>query len=277
VGEWFKDQLKAAALSYTILLIVFLVFYYVIKNFIHSWWLVISVFWVFFNIVLTKLFPILVIPIFFKYKKLTDESLRLKILKLAGKMKVRVLDCFEIDFSKKTLKANAALVGMGRSRRVILADTLKDKYTPDEIEVILAHEFAHHRLRHIWKLLAMNSLATLIYFYLIYISSDFLLRFFGLGSLWDIASLPVVLLCFILLSLVTQPLSNYISRRFEINADKMALSVTGFKKAFVSTMDKLAEQNLADRSPHPLIKFLFFDHPPIDERIAMALSYNFEE
>jgi STE24 endopeptidase len=276
VGDWFKDQFKATALSYIILLIVFLAFYYIIKHFIHSWWLIISLFWVFFNIVLTKLVPILIIPIFFKYKKLLDESLRLRILKLAEKMKVGVLDCFEIDFSKKTLKANAAFVGIGRSRRVILADTLKDKYTPDEVEVILAHEFAHHRLRHIWKLLAMNSLATVMSFYMIAISSDYVLRFFGLDSLWEIASLPVVLLYFVFLGLLMQPFGNFVSRSLERNADKMALSVTGLKKAFVSMMDKLAEQNLADRSPHPLIKFFFFDHPPIDERIARISSYNLQ-
>jgi STE24 endopeptidase len=267
---WLKDQLKAGFLSYIILLIVFAAFYFILKSFIHAWWLVVSIFWVFFNILLAKLTPVLIIPLFFKYKKILDENLRSRILMLAKKMKVNVLDCFEIDFSKKTVKANAAFTGIGKSRRVILADTLKDKYTEDEIEVILAHEFAHHRLKHIWKLLALNSLAALLYFYLIFISSDSILRFFALHSLWDIASLPVVLLYFLLFNLGLQPLTNYISRRLEISADKMALSVTGSKEAFISMMNKLASQNLADRNPHPLIKFFFFDHPPIDERIALA-------
>jgi STE24 endopeptidase len=270
LSEWFKDQLKAVLLSYIILLIVFSAFYFVLSHFIHTWWLVASLFWIFFNIVLTKLTPVLIIPLFFKYKKIIDEPLRTRILGLAKKMGLRVLDCFEIDFSKKTVKANAALTGLGRGRRVILADTLKDKYTPDEIEVILAHEFAHHRLKHIWKLMALNSLTALLCFYLIFISSDSLLRFFALDSLWDIASLPVVLLYFFIFSLAMQPLANYISRRLEINADKMALSVTGSKEAFISMMEKLSVQNLSDRSPHPMIKFFFFDHPPIDERIALA-------
>ncbi|HTZ11504.1 MAG TPA: M48 family metalloprotease, partial [Candidatus Margulisiibacteriota bacterium] len=231
---WFKDQLKNTLLSYIILLIVFSAFYFILSHFIHAWWLSISLFWIFFNIILTKLTPLLIIPLFFKYKKLLDENLRLRIFRLAEKMKVGVLDCFEIDFSSKTLKANAALTGLGRSRRVILADTLKDKYSAEEIEVILAHEFAHHRLKHIWKLLAMNSLAAFLCFYLIFISSDFILSFFNLPSLWDIASLPVLLLYFILLNLVLQPLANYISRRLEINADKMALAVTGSNEAFIS-------------------------------------------
>jgi STE24 endopeptidase len=270
VSSWFKDELKAGLLSYVILFILFSVFYQALKYFIHSWWLVMSLFWIFFNIILTRLTPTLIIPMFFKYKKISDEPLRLRILRLAEKMRVPVLDCFEIDFSKKTLKANAAFVGSGKTRRVILADTLKDKYTPDEIEVILAHEFAHYRLRHLLKLVLLSCLITAVYFYLIFISSSYALELFGLDSLWAVASSPVVMLYFLLLGLITQPFTNYVSRRFERDADKMALEVVGSKGAFISVMNKLAEQNLADRNPHPLIKFFFFDHPPIDERIATA-------
>jgi len=213
-----------------------------------------------------------IIPLFFKYKKLSDDTLRERILRLADKMKVRILDVFEIDFSKKTQKANAAFVGFGRTKRVILADTLRDKYSPDEIEVILAHEFAHYRLKHLLKLILVNSLATLLTFYFIFKTSNYFLALFGLSSLLDIAALPVIFLYWIVFGIVMQPLNNYISRRLERNADALALEATGLKGAFISTMNKLSEQNLADRKPYPLIKFFFFDHPPIDERIAMAKS-----
>jgi len=191
-------------------------------------------------------------------------------MNLAKKMRVKILDCFEIDFSKKTLKANAAFVGWGKTRRVILADTLKDKYSHDEIEVILAHEFAHYRLRHLFKLILTNSLATVLIFYLIFKTNSYVLAVFGLSSLSDLAALPVVLIYFVIFGIVMQPFENYVSRRLERNADRMALLVTGMREAFVSMMDKLAAQNLADRAPHPLIKFFFFDHPPVDERIRMA-------
>ncbi|MCX5706923.1 MAG: M48 family metalloprotease, partial [Candidatus Omnitrophica bacterium] len=182
-------------------------------------------------------------------------------------------DCFEIDFSKKTLKGNAAFVGIGNTRRVILADTLKDKYNADEIEVILAHEFAHYRLRHLLKLIAINALTTLIIFFLIFKTNGFVLGQFRLSSLSDIAALPVLFLYFMLFGLLMQPWEAFISRRFERDADLLAIKITGLKEAFISSMDKLAQQNLADRSPHPLIKFFFFDHPPIDERIRLAKSY----
>ncbi|MDD2752692.1 MAG: M48 family metalloprotease, partial [Candidatus Omnitrophica bacterium] len=143
-----------------------------------------------------------------------------------------------------------------------------------EIEVILAHEFAHYRLRHLWKLVIFNSGVTIILFYLIFKTSNLALNIFGLNSLREFAALPVVLIYFMLFGLITQPVGNFFSRKLEKNADKMALEVTGKKEAFVSMMNKLAEQNLSDRNPHPIIKFFFFDHPPIDERISLGGEYN---
>ena len=271
-GDWLKDQLKAGLIVYIISLVLFGVFYYILRQYPANWWLIVSLAWIFFNLIMAKLFPIIIIPLFFKSKPLSDQGLRQRIMDLAGRMKVKILDVFEIDFSKKTSKANAAFVGWGKTRRVLLADTLKDKYSHDEVEVILAHEFAHYRLKHLFKLILINSLVTLATFYLIFKSSSFFLSFFGLSSLGDIAAFPLLLLYFVAVGVISRPIENYISRRFEINADKMSITSTGLKADFISTMDKLAAQNLADRNPHPLIKFFFFDHPPIDERIALAKS-----
>ncbi|MFA5725535.1 MAG: M48 family metallopeptidase [Candidatus Omnitrophota bacterium] len=272
LADWFKDQLKSGVISYLIRLILVAAFYLVLKYNPETWWLAISIFWIFFSIVLAKLLPVVFIPLFFKYKKLSDEVLRERIIRLAEKMKVKVLDCFEIDLSKKTLKGNAAFVGIGNTRRVILADTLKDKYSYDEIEVILAHEFSHYQLKHLLKLVVVNSCVTLVVFYLIFRTNVYILNLFGLSSLNDLAALPVILIYFIAFGIITQPLEAFISRSFERSADSVALEATGLKDAFISTMDKLSQQNLADRNPHPLIKFFFFDHPPIDERIRMAKS-----
>jgi STE24 endopeptidase len=272
IGDWIKDQLKQSIISYIILLILIFAFYVILAHFPHSWWLVVSVFWIFFSLILARFTPVLIIPLFFKYKKLSDETLRSRILNLADKMQIKILDCFQIDFSKKTLKANAAFVGIGHTKRVILADTLKDKYSYDEIEVILAHEFAHYRLKHLLKLIFINSLVVIFSFYLIFKTSTYALNLFGFVSLSEIAAMPIMLIYFTFFGIITQPIEAYLSRRLERNADKMALKTTGLKDAFISMMDKLAVQNLSDRSPHPIIKFFFFDHPPIDERIAFAKS-----
>ena len=272
--DWLKDQLKAGVIGYLIAVILTCAFYFIMRRFLHSWWLVVSLFWIFFSLVLAKLTPIVIIPLFFKYKPLGDEALKKRIVALAEKMKVRILDVFVIDFSKKTLKANAAFVGWGKSRRVLLADTLKDKYSHDEVAVILAHEFAHYQCGHLIKLIIINSIATIASFYLVYATSGGVLAYFGLNSLWDIATLPVVIVYFVVIGFVLQPFQNYASRIFERSADKRALDVTGLKDAFISMMNKLGNQNLADRNPHPLIKMFFFDHPPIDERISFAQGYS---
>jgi len=268
LGDWFLDQLKAAGLCYAISSILIAIFYYILKHYQFSWWWVISLIWIFFSLILARITPIVIIPLFFKYKKFSDEVIRERILGLADKMKVKILDVFQIDLSRKTLKANAAFVGMGKTRRVILADTLKDKYSAEEIEIILAHEFAHYKLKHLLKLVMVNSLTTILAFYFIFRTSEYILKLFGMSSLSDIAALPLIFLYLAVFGIITQPVSNYISRRLERNADALAIKVTGLEEAFISTMEKLSLQNLSDRNPHPLIKFFFFDHPPIDERIA---------
>ncbi|MDD5116646.1 MAG: M48 family metallopeptidase [Candidatus Omnitrophica bacterium] len=271
-GSWWVEQLKSFLLAYIILLILILCFYWILAGF-KQWWLVVSVSWIAFSVVLAKLTPVLIIPLFFKYKRLEDDLLRQRIFDLARRMRVKFMDVFEIDFSKKTLKANAAFTGIGKSRRVILADTLKDKYTTDEIEAILAHEFAHFQRSHIFKLIAVDSILTLGLFYLIFRTNVYFLGVFGLDSLKQLAGLPLVFLYFMLFGFIVQPFGAYVSRRFEREADGLALQATRNKEAFISMMDKLAGQNLADRKPHPLIKLFFFDHPPIDERIKTAREF----
>jgi STE24 endopeptidase len=110
----------------------------------------------------------------------------------------------------------------------------------------------------------------MLIFYFIFRTSNVVLRWFSLESLSDVAALPIVMVYFILFGVIMQPIDNFISRRFEKEADTMAIKTTGLKDAFISTMDKLGTQNLADRRPHPAIKLFFFDHPPIDERINLA-------
>ncbi len=270
--SWFFDQFKAGIISYIISLIAIEFFYYILKYYPHTWWFIASVFWIFFALILAKLTPLVIIPLFFKYKKLSDETLKTRIVNLAYKMKVKIIDVFEIDFSSKTLKANAAFVGWGKSRRVILADTLKDKYAYEEIEVILAHEFAHYKKRHLLKLILINSFLTALLFFIIFKTNTFTLRLFNISSLLELSALPLVLIYFIVFAVGMQPFQNYISRIFEKDADRTALSITGLKEAFISMMEKLTRQNLSDRSPHPLIKIFFFDHPAVDERIALAKS-----
>lgn len=267
--QWFSDFLKGNALSFIFFLILTESFYYFLRQYPGDWWWITSSFWIFLSVIISRIFPVLIIPIFFKYKRVEDEDLRKRILALSEKMRINLLDIYEIDFSKKSLKANAALVGLGRSKRVILTDTLKGKFSHEEIEVILAHEFAHSRLRHMIKLIMISAAGTLAAFYLAFKASPAIFANLNL-NITDIAALPMWLILSNIFEFVSTPAINYLSRKMESNADRLALEYSKNPAAFISMMEKLTEMNLSERRPHPVIKFLYYDHPPVDERIAMA-------
>jgi STE24 endopeptidase len=273
LGSWFVDQLKSESLAYLLLLVVLSAFYSIIRHFPEHWWLLLAGFWILFSVVMARIAPVVIVPLFYKYSPVSNAALREAVMRLSKAMAIPVLDVMQIDASSKTSKANAAFTGWGASRRVILTDTLQKDYSTQEIEAIIAHEFSHYKQRHLAKLMLFGAVVTAGGFFLVSRAAATLLAWFGFWSLAELSALPVILICLIAYAVCTQPLSAMVSRRFERNADRMALEFTRRPQAFISAMEKLASQNLADRSPHPVIKFFFFDHPPIDERIAMARAF----
>lgn len=265
LSSWLLDYLKGNALNLFVFIVLMECFFFFIRNYPQYWWWMSAVLWIFLTVVIARVFPVIVIPLFFKYKKISDEGLRSSIFELAKKMHVKILDVFEIDYSKKSLKANAAFVGMGKSRRVLLTDTLLGgKFQHKEIEMILAHEFAHYRFRHLLKMVLMSAATIIITFYIF-----FRLDQAGLKA-GDIANLGSWLFLFMLFQLICVPLANLIHRTMERNADGAAIKTLGDKDAFISMMNKLAEQNLAQARPPLWAKIFFYDHPPIGERIEFA-------
>jgi STE24 endopeptidase len=274
--HWFGDQIKEFIVGFIIFIILVEGLLYFLRYHPDNWWWISGLFWILFSLVLARVFPSLIIPLFFKYTRVGDENLRQRILTLASRMGLRILDVYQIDFSKKTTKANAALVGLGRSKRVILTDTLQGKFSPDEIEVILAHEFAHTKLKHIIKMLILNAVIIMVTFYIFFKSAGMIFSQFDL-NLADIAGLSIWIFCFTFLQICLTPLLNWISRNMERSADALAIQFTQNRLAFISMMEKLSQQNLAERKPAKWIKILFFDHPPIAERIAIAESTNYTD
>lgn len=270
IKSFFSDYLKGMALSLVFFMVLIEGFFYFIRNNPVSWWWMSAIFWIILSVIIARIFPVLIIPLFFKYKRIEDERLRQRILDLAAKMKVRILDVFEIDYSKKSLKANAAFVGMGRSKRVLLTDTLlRGRFVPEEIEMILAHEFAHYRYRHLVKMVSISSLVVFAAFYIFYVLND---RFFAARGMavWDIANIGIWIFIFIVFQALVTPALNFISRAMEANADRMAIRITGDPGSFISMMEKLSEQNLADKKPPLWAKLFFYNHPPVEERIGYA-------
>jgi STE24 endopeptidase len=225
--------------------------------------------------------PVLILPLFNKFDPIDDVDLERRIKTLAASEGISVSRVLRMDMSKQTRKANAFFTGLGRTRRIVVADTLLDAFSADEVEVVLAHELGHQVHRDIWKLIALQVPMTLGSFFVMHRAAPALVARFGKGwkleadrGLSDPAAFPVLALVGAGCGLLIAPIVNAVVRsRVERPADLYALRLTHNPGAFKSAMKKLGRMNLADPNPPRLIKWLFHDHPTLDERIELARGY----
>lgn len=272
-SRWFKRYLKRNAIAAVITLIMVEAVYFLLRGFPQNWWYLAGFGWILFTIVLSRLAPVLIIPVFYKYTPLDNEELKKRLLALAARSGAVVRGVYRINMSKETRKANAALVGIGKTRRIIIGDTLLDNFNTDEIEVVLAHELGHHKKLHLWKLLAFGTIVTFIGLYFANAIIKRYLLHFGFNDISDIGAFPLFLLLLLGFSLLAMPLQNWFSRYLEKRADMFALKATKKPDAFISTMSKLAAQNLSDTTPNKFIEFVMYNHPPVAKRIKMARRF----
>lgn len=271
--KYFFEKAKSLLVGMVIGIPLLLIFYYVLVKFDNNWWLVFYVALSLFSLILGVLAPVLILPIFYKFKPIENESLKNRILGLCSKLGVKIKGIYVFDMSKNTKKANAAFTGLGKSKRIIIGDTLIEKFTEDEIESVFAHEVGHYLHRHIKKQMSLSSIITFFGLYFTALVYNHLLIIFNFSSVYDLAALPLLTLLIGIYSLFTKPISNIYSRKHEKEADKFALDITGNNEAFISAMEKLAEQNLADKTPNKVIEFLFHSHPSLQKRIEFARNY----
>ena len=270
VKRWIIRDLKHAAVSATIGVLVMEAWYALLRRFPASWPVYATLGWIGFSVLLARVFPTLLLPIFYKTTPLADEVLRARLLALCERAHLKALGVFRFDLGAETRKANAALAGVGGTRRVLLSDTLLKEFSPEEIETVLAHELGHQHYRHILQFLILSSLGSWIAFLLIQRSAPWWLSPLGLTGLSDIAGVPVLLAALSVLNLFALPLTNGISRHFEWQSDRYAVTLSRAPQAFASALRKLGALNLADPAPPAWIEWLFFDHPAIGKRIAVA-------
>ena len=271
--NWFKDLLKKSGIVLFVSLVMVEVVYFFLSRFSQTWWLWAAAFWFFISVVLTRIYPKVILPLFFHSKPLETGELRSRIFSLLEKYKIRLKDVYSIDFSKKTVKANAMVTGLGATKQIFLSDTLVDGFPYDEIEVVLAHELGHYISRDTIKLALASLCSALFSFFFAGILLDRLLFKFGFCALSDIAGLPLLLSILILMSLILLPLQNSYARFLEEKADDFALKATGNPKSFISMIARLGEKNFSEFSPSRLVEFFLYDHPPISKRIAKAQMY----
>jgi STE24 endopeptidase len=269
---WLQDHAKASALGVVFAIAAAEIVYVTIRWWPAGWWFASAVLLTGAIATLTRLAPTLLLPMFYRFTPLDRESLRARLLALSTRAGVRVLGVYEWGMGAKTRRANAALVGSGSTRRILVSDTLLAEYSDDEIEVILAHELGHHVHHDIPKAVAVEFVLLLAGLGLAGIALERSWRPLGLAGPADAGGLPLLMLAAGFALFAAKPLVNALSRFNERRADRFALALTERPQAFISAMRRLGTQNLAESRPSRLSLWLFHTHPPIEERIADAES-----
>ena len=270
LGGWLQDWGKGLFLQAVLLLPAVNLLYLFIRRDPFRWFFPSTAILGCLILLLTFLAPVVIDPLFYTFTPLRDAELKARVLKLAEQAGIPVEQVLEADASRRTVKANAYVTGFGRTKRIVLFDTLLNRSSPDEVEVVLAHEMGHRIYHHIWKGVGLSILA--------------LFLGLGIGSMvlrWgtaqglvthpaDPAGLPLLVLTLLVLNLLALPIQNAISRGFERQADLAALNLSGNREAYIKAEVDLARSNLADITPPRWAVLLLYTHPPVLERIAVA-------
>lgn len=268
-GRWIKNWLKRNAFAIVLGGAIYVGLYWMIWHTGSYWWLIAAGVFFLFSVILGQLAPVVFLPLFYKIERLDDPVLADRMDRLAAGTGLTIEGVYRMGLSADTVKANAMLAGLGRTRRVLMGDTLLEKFSPDEIEVIFAHEIGHHVHRHIPKMIGTGVVQSLVGFWLL---DRLLVWWAGVPTAADVptSSLPLVMFAMSVFGLLLSPLQNVISRHYERQCDRYALTRTGFHDAYRSAFQKLARLNKDDPAPNPVEVFLLHSHPPIAERLAMA-------
>ncbi len=274
-GGWVKDQLISTLLMAAIGLPVLEVVYWLLRVTGPAWWLWAAGGYVVFVVLVSGLAPVVIMPLFNKFVPLGEEHADLigRLKRLAERSGTRVSGVFRFDMSRRTKAANAALTGIGGTRRIILGDTLLAEFTPDEVESVIAHELGHHVNRDIPVGIVVSSAITLVGLSIVSLALNWGARALGFAGPADVGALPLLALTFGLFGVVTLPLNNAYSRWREARADAYALESTHNPDAFAAAMTRLANQNLAEADPEPWVVALLYSHPTIGQRLAMAARW----
>lgn len=270
LGSWLLDQLKGGVLV-ALFGAVGLVFLYGMLRLSPDWWWLWSALGLLgVSIVLAQWAPVLLVPLFFKMTPLGDTALADRLRQRAEQAGTHVQGVYTLHLSAKTNEANAALMGLGRTRRIVLGDTLLDQYTPEEIDAVFLHELGHHVHRDLWRQFGVGLAVCLIQFWLVHLVFRELVVRLSYEGVEDVAALPLLLLLFGISGLITLPVQNSFSRLIERAADRYALAAGADPGAFASALARLANQNLAVAEPPAWEEWLFYSHPAIGRRIAFA-------
>lgn len=277
---WLADQLKSLALAWAIWTVAVLLLYVLARRFPRYWWAGAAAGGFALVVVLSFLYPLLVEPVFNRFHSLPAGPLRTELLAMAARDRVPVTDVLVADASRRTTSLNAYVSGFGSTRRIVVYDTLL-KSPPERIKSIVAHELGHAKHNDVLHGTLTGALGVSGGVCLLYLAltSPGLRRRAGLADrtaepvVCDPRSVALLLAVVSVLTQLSGPVQNLISRRVEARADAHALALTGDAATFVSMQRELALRNLSDLRPNPVEYALWFSHPSVPERIAMARDW----
>lgn len=271
--SWFSDEVKGFLVGLVLGTVVVELLYFTIRQWPQHWWMLAWALFMVLFVILAQLAPVVLFPIFYKFEPLDNEDLRRRLVVLSERAGTRVRGVYRWRLSEKSKKANAALTGLGATRRIILADTLLDNYSAEEIEAVLAHELGHQVHRHILKSIFVQAAITFVGFWAANWALHYAVDQHMFEELSDFANLPLLALVSVVLSFLLMPALNAYSRFNERQADRYAFESIASVDPFVSSMNKLAEQNLAERTPSKWVEWFFHSHPSISRRLAAAEAW----
>jgi len=277
LSRWLEVMVKNFLINDLILSFFIFIPVYLIYRSPRIWWLQLSFLIIPVIIFMVFISPFIIDPIFNKYTSIEDESLGQEIKALLHKANIEDASIYKVDKSKDTKTMNAYMTGILHSKRIVLWDTTIENLEESEVLSITAHEIGHYLEGHIWKSIVFSSIGTILIMFLIFISSNWILDLsggsFGIRKLYDIAAIPLLLLVLNFYTFLASPISNYVSRHMEVEADAYEVILAEDRESAVSAMEKLYKQSLGIPRPSKIFKLWYHTHPSLEERIEFYRNY----
>lgn len=271
VLRWLEINSKEFALNNGIISLFLWIPYVILSNSPKTWWMQLSLIIIPIIIFITFITPLVIDPIFNSYTSIKDEKLGKEISKLLEESDISDAEIYMVDKSQDTKNMNAYMTGISKSKRIVLWDNTINNLTEAEVLSITAHEIGHYVKGHIWKSIIFGSIGSIVLLFLIYITSNWILELshgsFGFKNLYNYASLPLLLIILNFYTFLGKPITNYVSRYMEIEADRYEINLTHDRQSAVSAMEKLYVQSLGLPRPSKFYKFWYHTHPTLEERL----------
>ena len=269
--EWLIDEVKSSILGLLFFFFAVRGYLYLVERFPENWWIYYGIVTAVFLLLIAFIFPVVLLPLFFRLDSYPESELKESLWQLAKKAGVKIDDIYEINLSSKVNAANAAVMGLGKSRKIVLSDNFKDKYSIEEIEAVLAHELGHQVNGDMLKNILAEFITILFIIFLVFKSWPVIINRLAYDSITSVMTIPALTLYVSLLSWLLSPLGLYLSRRLEKKADLYAVQLTGKGEFLARALARLADEDLLPLKVGIYRKIFKSSHPPVGERVEYIL------